>query len=208
MKGGCVPLYRQRNKRSSRFQQHPRNLYQQAIPQWENGAFTARPQAYANHFEQSQNPQIFGGMNHYVAQQYGYNMYSPQSFPDHGYPAPYGGVFYGQGFEYPQSSFQPNYQGKKQKLSETVLQNPLQQPDYSYIDQFAYAQNNQPFLHPYPKQSAIPRPPSGMKSIMNSFKTQDGSFDVNKMVDTAGQMMNAVTQVSSMVKGLGGIFKV
>jgi len=43
---------------------------------------------------------------------------------------------------------------------------------------------------------------------MNSFKTQDGTFDVNKMVDTAGQMMNAVTQVSSMVKGLGGMFKV
>lgn len=207
MKGGCVPLYRQRNKRSSRFQQHPRNLYQQAIPQWENGAFTASPQAYANHFEQSQNPQIFAGMNHYVAPQYGYNI-PPLSFPDHGYQVPFGGAYYGQSFQYPQSSFQPSYQGKKQKLSETFLQNPLQQPDFSYLDQFPYTQNNQPFLHPYPKQSAIPRPPSGVKSIMNSFKTQDGSFDVNKMVDTAGQMMNAVTQVSSMVKGLGGIFKV
>jgi len=43
---------------------------------------------------------------------------------------------------------------------------------------------------------------------MNSFKGQDGSLDINKMVDTAGTMMNAVSQVSSMVKGLGGIIKV
>jgi hypothetical protein len=42
---------------------------------------------------------------------------------------------------------------------------------------------------------------------MNSFKSQDGTVDVNKMVNTAGQMVNAVTQVSSIVKGIGGIFK-
>jgi len=62
-------------------------------------------------------------------------------------------------------------------------------------------------MNPYPKQSFIPKQPSGVQSIMNSFKAQDGSLDLNKMVDTAGQMMSAVTQVSSMVKGIGGIFK-
>ncbi|AEH53575.1 conserved hypothetical protein [Heyndrickxia coagulans 2-6] len=41
---------------------------------------------------------------------------------------------------------------------------------------------------------------------MNSFKSQDGSIDFNKMVNTAGQMINAINQVSSMVKGLGGLF--
>jgi len=30
---------------------------------------------------------------------------------------------------------------------------------------------------------------------------------LNKMVDTAGQMVNAVSQVSSVVKGFGGMFK-
>ncbi len=44
--------------------------------------------------------------------------------------------------------------------------------------------------------------------ILNSFKSQDGTVDINKMVNTAGQMMNAVTQVSSLVKGFGGMFKV
>ncbi|QJX62722.1 hypothetical protein HLK66_14400 [Niallia circulans] len=47
-----------------------------------------------------------------------------------------------------------------------------------------------------------------MKSIMNSFKSQDGSLDFNKMMDTAGMMMNAMNQVTGLVKGVGGIFKV
>ncbi|WP_430755266.1 YppG family protein [Niallia circulans] len=43
---------------------------------------------------------------------------------------------------------------------------------------------------------------------MNSFKSQDGSLDFNKMMDTAGMMMNAMNQVTGLVKGVGGIFKV
>jgi hypothetical protein len=62
-------------------------------------------------------------------------------------------------------------------------------------------------MNPYPKQNAIPKNPGGMQSFMNSFKSQDGSVDFNKMMNTAGQMMNAVSQVSSLVKGFGGIFK-
>jgi hypothetical protein len=54
----------------------------------------------------------------------------------------------------------------------------------------------------------LPKQPGGMNSLMNSFKSQDGSVDFNKMMNTAGQMMNAVTQVTSLVKGLGGMFKV
>jgi hypothetical protein len=54
----------------------------------------------------------------------------------------------------------------------------------------------------------MPKQPGGMNSLMNSFKSQDGSVDFNKMMNTAGQMMNAVTQVTSLVKGLGGMFKV
>ncbi|KAB2338959.1 hypothetical protein F7731_01585 [Cytobacillus depressus] len=64
------------------------------------------------------------------------------------------------------------------------------------------------YMNPYPSQSFIPKQPSGMKSIMNSFKTQDGSIDFTKMMNTAGQMMGAFNQVSSLVKGLGGIIKV
>lgn len=63
-------------------------------------------------------------------------------------------------------------------------------------------------MNPYPKTNLMPKQPGGMQSLVNSFKSQDGSVDFNKMVNTAGQMMNAVSQMTSLVKGLGGIFKV
>lgn len=97
--------------------------------------------------------------------------------------------------------------GGQQDYGHTIFANPLQPVDnMQQYGQSAYNTNYQN-LHQYPKNSLNPRPPSGVKSIMNSFKAQDGTLDLNKMVDTAGQMMNAVSQVSSMVKGFGGIFK-
>ncbi|MFJ7928191.1 YppG family protein [Peribacillus sp. NPDC096448] len=69
-------------------------------------------------------------------------------------------------------------------------------------------QSQQQAHNPYPKQQFMQKPqPSGFKSVMNQFKTQDGSMDITKMMNTAGQMMNTVSQVSSMVKGVGGFFK-
>lgn len=96
------------------------------------------------------------------------------------------------------------------QYSHNIFQNPLQpsdEPNFpNYPNQFSnsygFSQN------PYPKHAFIPKQPSGIQSMINSFKAQDGSVDINKMVNTAGQMMNAVSQVSSMVKGLGGMFKV
>ena len=99
-------------------------------------------------------------------------------------------------------------QPKQQSYAKSIFQNPLEpemEPSMTNSNQL-YGAN--PYMNPYPKQSFIPKQPSGVKSIMNSFKAQDGSIDINKMMDTAGTMMNAVNQVSSMVKGLGGIIKV
>ncbi|MCA1030468.1 YppG family protein [Bacillus timonensis] len=71
-----------------------------------------------------------------------------------------------------------------------------------------YPPNIVPYATPYPKPSPFsPQQPSGVNSIMAQFKKQDGSYDLNKMIDTAGQMMGAVNQISSMVKGVSGIFK-
>lgn len=65
-----------------------------------------------------------------------------------------------------------------------------------------------PYPNPYPKQSFMQKSqPSGFKSIMNQFKTQDGTMDVNKMMNTAGQMMGTVNQMQGMFKGLGGLLK-
>jgi hypothetical protein len=202
-----VPLFGQRYKRSRYNRPQLQPMMNEAYPyNWGNEAVHTRPEAYANYFEQPMNVPMYN-MNYGGPVQNGYNYFPNESFYGPAYPYG-GGGFQGQGFDYPYQGNQPYQQEKKHKLSEAVLHNPLQQPEISYHNQFAYGQYNQPFSHPYPKQSAIPRPPTGVKSIMNSFKTQDGTFDVNKMVDTAGQMMNAVTQVSSMVKGLGGMFKV
>ncbi|WP_257148370.1 YppG family protein [Bacillus sp. AFS073361] len=105
----------------------------------------------------------------------------------------------------PQSSF--NNQSFSQGDSQFLFQNPLQ-PQEKMVQKPQYMpMNGYPAMNPYPKQSAIPKQAGGVQSFMNSFKSQDGSVDINKMVNTAGQMMNAVSQVSSLVKGFGGIFK-
>ena len=94
-------------------------------------------------------------------------------------------------------------------ISQKVFQNPLFSPDGNGTQHTqSTIQNQQPYFHPYPKASFLAKQPTGVKTVLNSFKSQDGTLDINKMVDTAGQMMNAVNQVSSVVKGIGGIFKV
>ncbi len=89
-----------------------------------------------------------------------------------------------------------------------LFHNPLQPEDGYQYEKFQ--QHEQPGGHnPYPLPSQMQKPPGGnFGSILNSFKSQDGNIDINKMMNTTGQMMNALTQVSGMVKGLGGIFKV
>lgn len=121
-------------------------------------------------------------------------------------------------------NFYPNSQGNyltgavpfgqssamNQQYSQNVFQNPLQpnddlEPSFS-PNPYLTSGNFNP--NPYPNHKYLPKQPTGIQSMMNSFKAQDGSVDINKMINTAGQMMNAVSQVTSMVKGLGGMFKV
>ncbi|CAN2250837.1 YppG family protein [Bacillus vallismortis] len=63
------------------------------------------------------------------------------------------------------------------------------------------------FSNPYP----IPRPnqqqPSQFQSIMSQFKKANGQFDFNKMMDTTGQVMSAMNQVGSLIKGFTSFFK-
>lgn len=100
-----------------------------------------------------------------------------------------------------------NFYSQKPNVSQLLFENPLQPQDEAPYG--GYYQPEMPYqnMNPYPQQAYLPKQPGGFHSIMNSFKSQDGNLDINKMVDTAGQMMSAVTQVSSMVKGLGGILK-
>lgn len=99
-------------------------------------------------------------------------------------------------------------QSSQNSFANNVFQNPLEPESNQLYPKAGQPFSPNPYMNPYPKQSFLPKQPSGVQSIMNSFKSQDGSLDINKMMDTAGSMMNAVSQVSSMVKGLGGIIKI
>ncbi|MFS0863357.1 YppG family protein [Fredinandcohnia sp. 179-A 10B2 NHS] len=119
----------------------------------------------------------------YTARQYGYswpyyNQPNYQHFTN-GY-LPYPNNF----TAFPQVPFQPNsFQGHMQ---------------YS------------PYPTPYPMQQGIPtkQEQKAVQGILSQFKKKDGTYDINKMMDTAGQMMGAVNQVNSIVKGLTKTFKV
>ncbi|MEH7500861.1 YppG family protein [Neobacillus drentensis] len=160
---------------------------------------------------QHRNQQLFNSNQpfHFQAQPQNYDWTAYQQ-PNHQIP------YYSQPYQPYEQNYQPGYgsqsmsyqnQPFQQKDSQFLFQNPLQPQDEMVQKPQYMPINGYPVMNPYPKQSAIPKQPGGVQTFMNSFKSQDGSVDLNKMVNTAGQMMNAVNQVSSLVKGFGGIFK-
>ncbi|HEY2420410.1 MAG TPA: YppG family protein [Neobacillus sp.] len=139
---------------------------------------------------------------------------TPQNFEWNPYPPQ--GPYYPQQFQPYGQNYQAGFGQQKmpfpnqpypQKDTQFLFQNPLQ-PQDDMAPKPYMPMNGYPTMNPYPKQNVLPKQPGGVQSIMNSFKSQDGSVDFNKMMNTAGQMMNAVNQVSSLVKGFGGFFKV
>ncbi|WP_158322345.1 YppG family protein [Lederbergia ruris] len=145
---------------------------------------------------------ILNGQQRFYRNAYPYiNPYPPNQYPTNYQP----GIQYGMNIPYaapypsqPPMGFLPQ---KQHKNSAFLFQNPLQsEEDYQY--------NNQPI--PYTKKHAQlqpAKPATPFNSIFQSFKSQDGSYDFNKMVSTAGQLFNAINQVSGMAKGIGGMFK-
>ncbi|MBY0122631.1 YppG family protein [Bacillus sp. S/N-304-OC-R1] len=112
--------------------------------------------------------------------------------------------------QYPMGGYPIQQQGMqgKNNYSQSIFQNPLDPETGQQLSNSQHPYYSNSMMNPYPKQSFIPKQTSNVQSILNSFKSQDGSIDFNKMMNTAGQMMNAVNQVSTLVKGLGGIIKV
>lgn len=139
------------------------------------------------------NPYYFG--NGYLPNQHMVNQhyYGQWSHPNYHHSSPFN--------SYAQSNDTNNVN------SQTLFQNPLQPEPNNQLNA-SHQMNGYYSMNPYPKLQSIQKPTGGLHSVMNSFKGQDGSIDFNKMVNTAGNMMNAVTQVSSVVKGFSSIFKV
>lgn len=110
---------------------------------------------------------------------------------------PYQG-FSNQPFHQNQNYFQHPYPSIKQQPNQ--------------MNPYMYSQNNGfvPFQMPYPiqPQKSKTNPSGGFQGIMNQFKTKDGVYDVNKMMNTAGQMMSTVNQLNGMVKQVSSLFKV
>ncbi|WP_258535736.1 YppG family protein [Bacillus sp. 03113] len=167
-----------------------RNQYRPQINNYSN--------YYPYHFREQPYPGM-GGMSYWSYQ--GQIPYSPylqkEPFPQQSiYQTPY---------QYPQNVNQYAFQSNQHSVFHNPLQ-PKEEPIQNKYQQEPVG-GGYPYMNPYPKPSFLPKQPSGMQSIMNSFKTQEGSFDFNKVMDTAGMMMNAVNQVSGLVKGFGGFFK-
>ncbi|WP_243290018.1 YppG family protein [Bacillus sp. FJAT-47783] len=98
---------------------------------------------------------------------------------------------------------------------------PRPYPHYTPIEPIYYQKNlssywfqqNQPsYFNPYPTPYPKPVPfatpqQTSVKSVVNSFKKTDGNFDINKMMDTAGQVMGTMNQLNSLFKGVSQLFK-
>ncbi|WP_242691021.1 YppG family protein [Cytobacillus praedii] len=179
---------------------HPYSNMNRYGPSMHNHSDRQRPSAYYP------NPADQWG-NSYSPQQVPFNQMPPHGYNPYPISHPSVNPYFGAG-SYPNYGMQPYGQQKQPNHIQNIFQNPLEPEPNSNFSSSNQPFSANPYLNPYPKQSFIAKQPSGVKSIMNSFKGQDGTLDINKMVDTAGSMMNAVSQVSSMVKGLGGIIKV
>jgi hypothetical protein len=89
-------------------------------------------------------------------------------------------------------------------------QQPFQQPyTGGYGSNVTNGFMNNPYPTPYPKPMPYlkQQQPSGFQNIISQFKKTDGQLDFNKMMDTAGQMMNAVNQMGGLFKGVTSMFK-
>lgn len=66
--------------------------------------------------------------------------------------------------------------------------------------------------HMYPPPSSVsqkaPPPKSNSQLLLKSFQNKDGTFDINKAMDTAGMAVNTVSQLSKVVKDISGWLKV
>ncbi|WP_052342812.1 YppG family protein [Bacillus sp. EB01] len=142
-------------------------------------------------------------------QQMPYGVYHQQGMPaSHVMPGFQPGFPVGENM-WPNNQFVPQTQ-QNRPGSHFLFQNPLDpggQNGFFGNSQPMQQMGFPPQFNPYPKGQFVQKTPGAMQSILGSFKSQDGTLDINKMVNTAGQMVSTVSQASALLKGLGGVFK-
>lgn len=103
--------------------------------------------------------------------------------------------------------FEP-YQGNHINYYQPFQLSFMQQPTF-YPPKAPYQQSYLNPYNPYPitkKQNYMKQPQGQFSTIVSQFKTPDGNYDINKMMSTASQMMNAMNQITGLVKQVGGFF--
>ncbi|AST91606.1 MULTISPECIES: YppG family protein [Sutcliffiella] len=125
------------------------------------------------------NPQMFTPFNPQSSG--GWGMFNQMSFP-----------FQSQGQQYTDSPFAGPYSMQS-----------------GQVDQQNWGANSFGFMNPYPiqTQQQFQQQQKQFSTFLNQFKGQDGSLDMKKMMDTAGQMMNTVNQLNGLIKGITSTFK-
>jgi hypothetical protein len=110
------------------------------------------------------------------------------------------------------SIYQQPYQNQYQQPYQQIYQQPYQSSFQPYYGNSSGNMNGQfvntPYSTPYPKPAPnFKQQTSGFQTVISQFKKSDGQLDVNKMMDTAGQMMSAVNQMGGLFKGVTSMFK-
>lgn len=81
-------------------------------------------------------------------------------------------------------------------------------PYYGNGSMNSVAFNTNAYPTPYPKPAPyIKQQPTGVQNIMSQFKNSNGQLDLNKIMDTAGQMASVVNQIGGLFKGVTSMFK-
>nr|WP_242217575.1 YppG family protein [Bacillus cereus group sp. BfR-BA-01380] len=104
---------------------------------------------------------------------------------------------------YPFRPYYMNYNNYFQPFQLPQMNQPMFYPPKQPIQSSFYPHTPYPMMN---KQNYTKQQPSQFSSLMSQFKTSDGNYDINKMMGTAGQMMNTMNQITGIVKQVGGFF--
>ncbi len=107
-----------------------------------------------------------------------------------------------------QNLFQmPSAYQVQQQIPQPMQQQMLQQPTF-YPPNRPLAQQlgGMGPSFPYPKQTQGQKSTSQIPNIFSQFKSADGNYDINKMINTAGTAVNTMNQITGLIKQMGGFF--
>ncbi|GAA5417479.1 hypothetical protein Pryu01_02553 [Paraliobacillus ryukyuensis] len=107
---------------------------------------------------------------------------------------------------YPGFPFVPNQQNPYQAPTPFQQQMPEQQ---QFSTPYQYLSKPQHPMEWFPEQQNATSSGYGnqMKGFMSYFQDKDGQMDLDKMLNTVGQVANTYQQITPVIKGIGSFMK-